>query len=387
MTGTGATISLCMIVRDEAAHLLRCLESVDGVVDECVVVDTGSRDGTRELARERGARVLRVPWTDDFAAARNHSLAAARCDWVLVLDADEVLVEPERHEGRRARLVGFARRHAPVSTTGSTAGPTGTAVGGQLEVRSELAGPGALSRTWITRFFPRRPGLRYARRIHETLVEGEPGRSIGGLPTGVAALHTGYRPDELTRKHKLERNEVLLRAQLAEDPGDGHDWYQLGRVLEQGARPAEALAAYERAVELVRDDEPHLPHLFECAASCLRALGRSAQALAFLAPLEEPFAERADTVFLLALLAMDVGQLERAERGFLRCLELGDRPRGPSAAAASDEARGLAPAHNLGVLYECSGRPAEARAAYERALSLRPDHGPSRAGLERLAGP
>ena len=96
-------ISLCMIARDEAAQLPRCLASVRGAVDEVVLVDTGSRDRTREIAREHGARVESFAWCDDFAAARNASLARASGDWVLVLDADEELPEATR-AGLRAAL-------------------------------------------------------------------------------------------------------------------------------------------------------------------------------------------------------------------------------------------------------------------------------------------
>ena len=85
------TISLCMIVRDEAATLAQCLDSVEGVVDEIIVVDTGSTDATGEIAARYQARVYYLDWPDDFAAARNVSLAHATEDWVLVLDAEEVL--------------------------------------------------------------------------------------------------------------------------------------------------------------------------------------------------------------------------------------------------------------------------------------------------------
>src|SRR5579884_1851863 len=84
-------ISLCMIVKNEEKFLPRCLQSVAGVVDEINIVDTGSTDGTIEIARSFGARVERREWRDDFAWARNEALALATKRWILVLDADEEL--------------------------------------------------------------------------------------------------------------------------------------------------------------------------------------------------------------------------------------------------------------------------------------------------------
>ena len=86
-----ARLSLAMIVRNEAGRLGACLESARGVADEMVVLDTGSTDGTREVAAAHGARVETFPWIDDFAAARNASLGLCTGDWTLVLDADERL--------------------------------------------------------------------------------------------------------------------------------------------------------------------------------------------------------------------------------------------------------------------------------------------------------
>ena len=86
-----AKISLCLIARDEEQLLTGALESVYGAVDEIIVVDTGSTDGTREIARNAGALVIDHFWQDDFSAARNEALAHATGDWVLVLDADERL--------------------------------------------------------------------------------------------------------------------------------------------------------------------------------------------------------------------------------------------------------------------------------------------------------
>ena len=82
-------ISLCMIVKNEEANLEACLRPVCGLVDEIVVVDTGSSDRTREIASDLGARVFDFPWCDDFSAARNESQRYARGEWVFWLDADD----------------------------------------------------------------------------------------------------------------------------------------------------------------------------------------------------------------------------------------------------------------------------------------------------------
>ncbi|HIG95637.1 TPA: glycosyltransferase family 2 protein, partial [Candidatus Woesearchaeota archaeon] len=88
-------LSLCMIVKDEERFLSACLESVRGLVDEAIIVDTGSSDKTKEIARgfvdQIGGKLLDFVWADNFSAARNESLKYATGDWILVLDADEVI--------------------------------------------------------------------------------------------------------------------------------------------------------------------------------------------------------------------------------------------------------------------------------------------------------
>lgn len=91
-------ISLCMIVKDEEAVLARCLESVKGLADEIVIVDTGSADGTVKLAKRYANKVDFFPWRDDFSAARNHAFSLASGDYLLWLDADDVLPAQEREK-------------------------------------------------------------------------------------------------------------------------------------------------------------------------------------------------------------------------------------------------------------------------------------------------
>jgi glycosyltransferase involved in cell wall biosynthesis len=93
-----------MIVKNEEKHLARCLWSVKPVVDEMIIVDTGSADQSREIAISFGAKLYEFPWGDDFADARNFSLSKASGDWIFVLDADEV-VSHQDHDGFRALVL------------------------------------------------------------------------------------------------------------------------------------------------------------------------------------------------------------------------------------------------------------------------------------------
>ena len=86
-------ISLCMIAKNEQANLKKCLNSVKDLVDEIIIVDTGSTDKTKEIAKKFGAKIVDFKWKDDFSAARNECLKHATKDWILVLDADEAIDE------------------------------------------------------------------------------------------------------------------------------------------------------------------------------------------------------------------------------------------------------------------------------------------------------
>lgn len=359
-------ISLCMIARDEERNLPACLDSFAGVVDEICVLDTGSSDSTVQIAREKGARVETHPWSDDFATARNAALDMASGDWILVVDADEVLEDPDA----RAKLEAFAQRFEE-----QDAAPCG-----RVTMRNE-EGSGACDLISITRFLPRRDDLDYRGRVHEQV-------HCHGVPapaeeTGVVISHRGYLPEVLREQSKVDRNRQLLLRAIADSPDDGYLWYQLGQTLAVGGEPRHALDAFERALERCPDDAPWGPPCLERAGYCLRELDRSKQALALLGEVEEAFEGRSDTCFLIALLAMDTGDLERAEAGFRRCLELAPALPGPT--QTNPSTRTFAPAHNLGVLFEVVGRTEEAREAYGQALAFNPEHHPSREGLARLA--
>lgn len=360
-------LSACLIVRDEEARLPSALDSVAGVADEICVLDTGSTDGTLALARSRAARVARFRWCDDFAAARNACLDLASGDWILALDADERLSTPASQA--RVELERFARQH-----------PRGV---GRLMVEN-LEGQRVSGRARVSRLLPNDGSHRFAGRVHEQIVRargarlGEPERADLQL----TLHHIGYELDPKARQTKLSRNAGLLELQLIQAPDDGYLWFQLGRTLAQAGEPARALEALERALVLCADTAPWGISALEEGAYALRALGRSAQALALLEQVETQWQRRPDTCFAVALLALDAGDLARAERGFKRCLALGAEPAGQ--AESSVAAATFAPAFNLGVISEGLGRLGEAREHYRAALSFHPAHEPSLEGLRRV---
>lgn len=210
-------ISLCMIVKDEERFLGECLASARSAVDEIVVVDTGSTDATVAVAEEAGARVLRYTWCDDFAAARNVSLEAARGTHILVLDADERLaLGAARALKAAAADKNLAIGMLPLSDADTLEARPDEVVGGT----SRLHEP-----AWVPRFFKNDARLRYRRRVHETLFQNIDAtlRAIGGriLPVEAPIAHYGEVKELRRALGKSDRNRRLLELALSEDPADG----------------------------------------------------------------------------------------------------------------------------------------------------------------------
>ncbi|WP_026652564.1 glycosyltransferase [Butyrivibrio proteoclasticus] len=98
------TVSLCMIVKNEEASLGTCLKSLEGIVDEMIIVDTGSTDRTIEIAKAYGAKVYNFKWTGSFSDARNYAFSLATCDYIYSADADEELDEENRRRFKDLKI-------------------------------------------------------------------------------------------------------------------------------------------------------------------------------------------------------------------------------------------------------------------------------------------
>ena len=166
---TEPTLSVCMIVKDEERHLAKCLYSVSPVADEMIVVDTGSQDKTLEIAESFGAQVYNFAWTNDFSAARNYSLSKAQGDWILVMDADEVLSFQD-HAKLKKLLV---RKEKPAYLLWTRNYVTGTTGDGWTcndnQYIDEQKGRGWFPSLKV-RLFPNIEQIRFEQPVHE-LVE------------------------------------------------------------------------------------------------------------------------------------------------------------------------------------------------------------------------
>ena len=219
-------LSAALIVRDEQAQLGACLASIADVVDEIVVVDTGSVDGTVAVARSYGARVFEIPWRHDFSDARNQALAHVTGRWVLAIDADERL-----RPVARAEVVDL--------------------LDGAAEVAFRvLLYPFAHSTPYLEyRLWRSDAGVRFQGVVNERMVDSL--AAVAG-PVGVCGLaldHLGYDGDQTA---KLGRNLALLEARLLVEDDNVFDWRQLARALRALGRDEEAEQALVRAVDVSR---------------------------------------------------------------------------------------------------------------------------------------
>ncbi|HET6438734.1 MAG TPA: glycosyltransferase [Anaeromyxobacter sp.] len=257
-------ISLCVIARDEEDLLPGCLESARGAVDEIVLVDTGSKDRTTELARAAGAKVIFRPWDDDFAAPRTAAARAASGDWILQLDADERLAPGGaaaliHAAGRGGFLVGLLRLH-------NAARPDAT-------TQEILSGAARRDRPCLVPRLLRNTGdVEYRGRIHENVVEWMVSHGDGRGFIEADIVHLGYVAQLMTSRLKRERNLALLRRRCEEEGYGVVPAGYLSLELLQVADYAGAQEVVERAWHRVNGAPP--------SQSILRlALARAALAL------------------------------------------------------------------------------------------------------------
>lgn len=221
MANDSPLLSVIMIVKNEEKDLPLCLESVRGLANEIVVVDTGSTDRTVEMAQSLGARVVSHAWRDDFSEARNRSIGEATGRWLLWLDADDRV--PDIEHGKIRRLVqGEDAVHLFI-------------------IENLYEGRKAQEFRQI-RLFPRRPDLRFEGRIHETLSISAARTGLPSRVSDIRITHTGY--SHAGKRHeKVMRNIALLEEEYQKYRRNPAVLMELGHAHYQ-------LKDYDRAIQL-----------------------------------------------------------------------------------------------------------------------------------------
>ena len=360
-------ISLAMIVRDGAATLRDCLVSAAPFVDEMVVVDTGSTDGSLEIAKAMGANVIEMQWQDDFSLARNLSLDACRSPWVLVLDADERLSPPQSIKLMEALA-------------------DNTIVGYYLNLHNLDSKGNVRSRAKLLRLFRNLSGVRFRFPIHEQISEAlvdfaaSHNLLIGDLPLDI--VHTGYSELNL---EKIERNLRLLEQAVLDTPEEPYLWYNLGKTLTHPLinHPDEAHLALERSRALLAGNltlaarAAYRSSLYEFIVNNLIRLGWQEVALAMADEATILNGPSFEFSYLRGILLLGLGRPEEAINAFKDAI---DQPSATAIWNGGDARRHLA-FDGLGQALFRTGRFDEGLGFFREALAQSPEDATSRMNL------
>ena len=366
------TLSVCMIARNEHANIGRAIKSFAGLADELVVVDTGSTDDTREIARALGARVLDVPWCDDFSASRNAAVAAARGEWVFWLDCDEALLPRSQDHVRAAMceqdVVGYSILRQDIFNEQSSA---------------------AYTEMWQQRLFRRKAASCFVGRCHPQFAP--PLDTIGTVreAPGILLRHWGYLAP--LRLAKLQRAAKLLELELKDRPGRFYYVVELGRTLllmgdargrqvmaqaaamvdRSGASPPETMAG-PLLEYLLRLPEPELPAGWTAAEVRRLAMGWFPKSVPLLTRLAKEY--------------VSAGDFARAAELLERICALGRCGEYDKTVSFSPDLLGSGPMLNLAICYARMGELAKAQALLEPIMDCPANGSLARRNLDVVKG-
>lgn len=367
------SISVCMIVKNEGQLIGNCLRGVGEVADEILVVDTGSTDGTVEIARKFGARIVHHRWDGSYGRARNVYMRAARGDWILVLDGDESIALEDLSKIKR-----LVRRRGTI--------------GYHLTVRNYTS-EYDLMWNWYPndRTYPREerlsscPGwmktqpLRLFRNFEDvaytegTLAHTNPAESLkkhaGRIATrdDIVIHHFQYLKGGgrfISGKQRLRLEGEM--AYVRQFPQELYPHLNIAKTLFVEKRDDEAIEYLSRAVKL----DASFHDAYQLWGMIELENGRLASAEERLRQAVRINPKSADAWALLGIVLVEGGRLREGERALRKALRL--------------HPNHLLAHNSLGVLYEDRGMPGEARNAYQAALKLHPRFKPARANLARL---
>lgn len=345
-------ISVAIIAKNEEKRIEKCLASIKPYGFEIVVVDTGSTDGTKEIAGRYADQILDFAWCDDFSAARNYSLRAAKNNWIFMIDCDEAIKSIDVDE------LNYFRKHLSDSV-GSVTRENFITEQGKL----------ALNNTDYTeRFFDRRL-YHYTGMIHEQLTPIR-GKDFPNYLLKTTITHTGYDMTPEERQAKQMRNQTLLEKQLLEDPDNPYLYYQLGKTCEITSDYAAACKYYGKGLEYDLDSElAYVQAMVVSYGNALLYTGQADIALGFEGIYDE-FAGSADFIYLM-------GNIYKANKMYDQALTQYKKAIGMPQCKLNG-ANSFLPLYQSGTIFEITGHISDAIACYKHCGNLT-------SALERLS--
>ena len=354
-------LSICIIVKNEEKNIERCLRCLQGYGFEIIVVDTGSVDSTREIARQYASGVYDFEWCNDFAAAKNFAITKATNEFVMVIDSDEYLESIDLT--RLQQLI----KKCPEKV-------------GRIQRRNVFTRSNQKQENveWINRIFSKEK-FHYEGRIHEQVTAPD-GQVYETYQAPVVILHSGYDLTEEERKAKAERNSTLLLQELERLKGESDTYsrsaeqipyiiYQLGKSYYMAGDYAKACAYFSEGLSF--DLEPKLEYVIDMVETYGYALINSGQAetALFFENIYAEFGDCADFKFLMGLIYMNNEMFDEAVGEFLKATEYKE--------CRNTGANSYLAYYNAGVIFECCGMIDEAKEFYRKSGTYAP-------ALERL---
>ncbi|BDI14694.1 glycosyl transferase [Nostoc cf. commune SO-36] len=337
-----------MIVKNEAATLPKCLNSVRKVVDEMVVLDTGSIDRTPNIAQQLGAKVYHFKWCNDFSAARNAALKYVTSDWILVLDADETLapaIVPQLREAIATDeylLINLVRQ----------------------EVGAEQS-PYSL----VSRLFRNHPDIRFDRPYHAlvddsvaAILTKEPHWQIGYLP-GVALVHTGYQKSAIAQNNKYAKAATAMEGFFATHPDDPYVCSKLGALYVETGKITQGMELLRRGITFAQENYDILYELHYHLGIAYSRLQKSPQAIShYQAAIKLPIYPmlKLGAYNNLGNLLKAAGDLNGAKTAYTTALKID-----PTFVFGH---------YNLAMTFKALGLFADAIVYYQHAITLNPNY-------------
>lgn len=335
-------ISLCMIVKDEEKNLYKCLNSVKKYIDEIIIVDTGSNDKTKEIAKSFTQDVYDFNWCNDFSKARNFSIEKAKNDWILILDGDEEVIEFNDVKVKELikkfpTYIGRIKRLNIID---------------REDKKSESTYTERVNRLFNKKIF------HYQGNIHEQIVSLS-GETIKTNNIPITINHIGYMEEQLKLTDKIERNIRMLKTTLVKNDKDPYINYQLGKSLYMKKEYENANGFFEKSLEYIESAR------YEYALDLVITYGYSLinsnkfnEALQLI-NYEKYYEKVTDFMFLKGLILMNNGLLKESVETFLKCMKMEE--------GDIDGINSYKACYNIGVIYECLGVVEEALRYYRKA--------------------